>query len=278
MNQQRRVRPALGSRVAVAVVTIAVVVVGISGCSSNPPSAPTPVATKTTTTPSPAAEPDTPVVLHGVIGTGTFTSPDGSTTGTVSITAQSGQFYLTVTGFHSTQSGALQLSFSPWPASTECLADQNSFGFGNIDSLPNLTDLPLGPQEGDPTFYRTLVLDRGAITPDGTNTDPHGCVLTPLAFAPITWTAPNTRPYLHATDNGSTVGAEGTVTNAAGEPASYLVTADDNLDSIARRFGITVDDIRYLNPFDSTQLEPGQTLNLDNANRDTAGLTPPPHN
>jgi hypothetical protein len=85
----------------------------------------------------------------------------------------------------------------------------------------------------------------------------------PLAFATINWTIPDTRPDLKVVDSGPRPLATGTVTRVDGFPASYLVMPGDQLASIARRLGITVDDLRFLNPFDTRGLEAGQTLNLD---------------
>jgi LysM repeat protein len=72
------------------------------------------------------------------------------------------------------------------------------------------------------------------------------------------------RPNLHVVDSGIRTGGTGVVTMVDGKPASYAVAPDDVMKAIAERFGITVDDILYLNPtrMGGTMALAGETLNL----------------
>jgi LysM domain len=235
--------------------------VALSACAS---SSPTPPVRASGGTGAVAAK---PAAVTGVVGTGTFSSPDGATSGSVTITAASGDFYLSLSNFATTEQGTLELSFSPYSAATPCLGDQFNLSFGNSSKAATQDNLALGPEEGDPSFYKTVVLERSPSQTSTTATG--GCVLAPLAFATVKWTIPDTRPALKIVDAGSRPLASGTVTTDNGTPTSYLVMPGDQLTTIAKRLGITVDDIRFLNPFDTIGLEAGQRLNLSKALRDS---------
>jgi LysM repeat protein len=119
---------------------------------------------------------------------------------------------------------------------------------------------------GDPSFYHRALLTVGT---DGA--DPHGCVLTVVAIAPLKWTVPDTRPDLQPRDSGTRDGATGKVTMTEGKPVSYAVAPGDTLTSIGQRFGITVNDIFFLNPLRKKAQDPMayayEKLNLDKAAR-----------
>jgi LysM repeat protein len=65
--------------------------------------------------------------------------------------------------------------------------------------------------------------------------------------------------------------ASGAVTTADGRPSTYTVASGDTLEAIERRFGITADDLHYLNPFNGAvtteTLKYGTVFNLSRANR-----------
>ncbi len=79
-----------------------------------------------------------------------------------------------------------------------------------------------------------------------------------VAEAPITWSIPDFYPGLVLEDSGPAPYAGGTVTSYGGQPASYAVRGDDNSQAVATRFGITLDQLFYLNP----QLRRGDTTLL----------------
>ncbi len=78
-------------------------------------------------------------------------------------------------------------------------------------------------------------------------------------------------PAIHAADRGARTGAEGTVAISDGKPVSYTVVSDDNLTAIATRFGLTLNQLLYLNPPSGTSvnssIDVGQKLNLSLAHR-----------
>lgn len=250
-------------------------VLGLVACS--PPTTETsPVDTAVPTdAPAPPDRMADVVIPDGVIGTAELTSASGDNTvsGTVVVTAAGGGFDVALEDFHSDVPGGLQLFFSPWSETTTCLADMHSFSFGNLSTDADQSGLSLGDRNssrGDPSYYLTAV-----ITTDPSTTDPDGCVLTPLAVGTITWDVPDTRPGLVAVDTGARFGAGGATAITDGAPMSYRAVAGDTLNDIADRFGITVDDLGFLNPLTSGQLQAGDDLNLRVVLRGGASVSPP---
>jgi hypothetical protein len=99
-----------------------------------------------------------------------------------------------------------------------------------------------GPLAQNPSFYTDLILVQ-TVYPFV-----NGCVGQLVAYAPLRWSIGDLRPGLHVADSGPRIGAEGQPTTAAGQPVSYTVVSGDTLGAIAARFGITIDDLFYLNP------------------------------
>ncbi|TFC86661.1 LysM domain-containing protein [Cryobacterium sp. TMT3-29-2] len=120
-----------------------------------------------------------------------------------------------------------------------------------------------------------VVIPDGVIGTAELTSAPDGCVLTPGAVGTITWDLPDTRPGLLAVDTGARFGAGGATASADGAPLSYRAVADDTLNDIAERFGITDDDLGFLNPLTSRQLQAGDDLNLQVALRGGASVSPP---
>jgi hypothetical protein len=249
-----------------------VLVFGLMACSPTAPKTP-PVDT---VSPAPPVRAANVVIPDGVIGTGELRSVSGDNTvsGTVVVSAAAGGFDVALTDFHSDAPGGLQLFFSPWSKTTTCLADMYSFSFGNLSTNAEQPGMPLGDRDstqGDPSFYLTAVITAN----DPSATDPDGCVLTPRAVATITWDVPDTRPGLLVVDTGARYGARGATATADGTPLSYRAVAGDTLNDIADRFGIALDDLGYLNPLTSRQLQAGDDLNLRVALRGGASVRPP---
>jgi hypothetical protein len=262
-------------RVTTSVLGSIALVLGLVACS--PPTTETPPVDTAVHTDAPAPPDRTAdvVIPDGVIGTAelTSTSEDDTVSGTVVVTAAGGGFSVALEDFHSDVPGGLQLFFSPWSETTTCLADMYSFSFGNLSTDADQPGLSLGDRDssrGDPSYYLTAV-----ITTDPSTTDPDGCVLTPQAVGTITWDVPDTRPGLVAVDTGSRFGAGGATATTDGAPISYRAVAGDTLNDIADRFGITVDDLGFLNPLTNGQLQAGDDLNLRVALRGGASVPPP---
>jgi hypothetical protein len=223
---------------------------------------------------SPDAPHPTPTPLSGVVATGTLLglSPSDPITGSVTITANPANAALTVrliglTG-DLTSVGSAALTAGKVKANSSCAPYGLSFAWGTV--LPKADQkftLPSDKSPGwdDPSFLHALILT-------STNQNTPGCGLEMVAYAPLTWTVGDRRPDLNVTDHGSRSGAEGHTATAAGRPTAYTVVRGDNLSSIAKRFGLTLDDLFYLNPArlpgpTSTVTDVGEVLNLSNSSR-----------
>ncbi len=74
-------------------------------------------------------------------------------------------------------------------------------------------------------------------------------------------------------DGGPRLGAEGEVTVEGGAPSTYTVAPGDVHEAIADRFGLTLGDLRFLNPTrgmrgtDTSIVYEGEELNLDRTAR-----------
>ncbi|MBF4635691.1 LysM peptidoglycan-binding domain-containing protein [Agreia pratensis] len=165
-----------------------------------------------------------------------------------------------------------ELTFLPYTidASQPCADSGFRLSFGDIDSTgsdPHFLPPDLG--QGDPTFFGSAVLTQFSEV----DREKNDCAATVIAAAPIAWTLSPRRPDLKVTDTGKTAGASGVVAvDGSGATVSYTVARGDTLSNIADRFGISVDDIFYLNPTrlrgpqDPTAYT-GEVLNLSVADR-----------
>jgi hypothetical protein len=214
----------------------------------------------------------TPTPTHTAIGpisivaTGELSSIDGKTAGKVTVEIAGENVLLSVNGFRTTNTGPLQLDLSPWDVSTKCLADSQNQVVAKTGGT-SLRDLTVGLARNNPSYFRALVLTRPE---DATASSSNECRMKTLAIAPLSWKFPDPRPDLKPNDSGAGPGALGAVSLESGLPGSYVVVQDDTLSAIAARFGITVDDLTYLNPLDTKPLWPGQQLNLS---KDRRGAT-----
>ena len=91
-----------------------------------------------------------------------------------------------------------------------------------------------------------------------------------LAVNSVHWSIPARQTNVHPVDGGTREFAAGTITSrtATGAPKGYLVAPGDLTADVAQRFGISVQDLIWLNTnlqvFGSEQyLYEGTTLNLD---------------
>jgi hypothetical protein len=95
-----------------------------------------------------------------------------------------------------------------------------------------------------------------------------------LAVTTLRWSIPVRQTNVHPVDHGSRQFAAGTVTErtAAGGPKHYVVASGDTTAMVAARFGISVQDLIWLNAGlevfgDQQYLYSGTTINLDPQSR-----------
>jgi hypothetical protein len=121
---------------------------------------------------------------------------------------------------------------------------------------------------GPPSYLGTLVTYSSATSSAGIPVE-----LGPnkvLAVTTVTWTIPMRQTNVHPADGGTRAYASGTVTakTSTGAPKRYLVAPGDLTATVAQRFGISVEDLIWLNANlevfgDQQYLYEGTTLNLD---------------
>jgi hypothetical protein len=209
------------------------------------------------------------------VGTGSLTSWNGKTTGSLSVVAKAGQFYFELSNFATDYTGQNIFALADKPFGLTACGENNVWQVGLPDTDPDAgirasMSFPLPNDAGewdDPTFFTTFAFLQ---YPNGTPT--RGCQQPIVALTPIHWTMKSIYPGLVVRDRGPGVGARGTVTQKAGGPYSYSTAQDDTWAAIARRFRLTPAELRYLNPIrhpDGVTAEAydGQVLNLDPANR-----------
>jgi hypothetical protein len=121
---------------------------------------------------------------------------------------------------------------------------------------------------GQPAYLGTLVTYSSAASADGVPVEigPNKV----LAVNTVHWSIPERQSNVHPVDGGARVYASGTVTatTPSGSPRRYRVAAGDITAVVAQRFGISVQDLIWLNANlqvfgDQQYLYSGTTLNLD---------------
>ena len=122
--------------------------------------------------------------------------------------------------------------------------------------------------EDQPSYLRALVTYSSAASGDGLPIE-----LGPdkvLAVNSVSWSIPVRTSNVHPVDGGARTYATGkvTATTASGAPKSYLIAPGDITSVVADRFGISVQDLIWLNSNlqvfgDQQYLYKGTTLNLD---------------
>lgn len=205
----------------------------------------------------------------GVMATGRLESADGTTVGTVTITAESKKTVVTLSGYRPASTSSLQFFISPYSAINPCPADRFSLDSGALSDRSTQKwvtpdGIPGNFYDNDPTFLKTAVIGES----EGSVPDSHGCVVSPEAVAQLTWMMPATHESLDAEDSGPRPDAMGSSFMEDEKLVTYTVASGDTVSEIAARFGITVGDLYYLNPYDaSPDIEAGEVLNLSRADR-----------
>jgi LysM repeat protein len=213
-------------------------------------------------------------VPDGIVGTGTLTSWNGGTAGSLQVIAKSGHFTFVLTDFSTDFTGENLFALADTTVTMSQCGERNLWQVGLNDGdnsvaptmrfgLPNVVGA-----WGDPSFFRTFLFMQ---YPTGQALT-RGCQQPIIALATIHWTMPGIYPGLAVHDGGAASGARGTVKTENGAPFSYDTQQGDTWAAIAHRFGITPAELLYLNPIRHPEAEPaiayaGQVLNLSPANR-----------
>ena len=255
--------------------TLVIAVLALTGCSPAATSLPTtalPSLVDSTTTVTVEVSPLT-VKTGTVVATGALTSADGLTTGSVSVIAASvGRFDLKIDGFTSPRAGEAVLNFSAQPFDEQRYCDNGFviYQLGVVTLAPSmLADMSFDGtlSRGNPDFIDTVLLTSNDPAAERT-----GCFYPVIATAELEWTMPDLRPDIAVVDSGVAGGAGGTATTVDGEITAYTVAPGDVLAEIAKRFGITITDLFYLNPGRAPNPQDptaytGEVLNLDKSAR-----------
>ncbi|WP_022901241.1 LysM peptidoglycan-binding domain-containing protein [Humibacter albus] len=138
---------------------------------------------------------------------------------------------------------------------------------GGPTTSPASSSASLG-SEDEPSYLTSLVTYSSAASFDGVPVE-----LGPnkvLAVDTVQWNVPVRQSNVHPVDGGTRTYAAGTVTatTSSGAPKSYRIAPGDITSFVAKRFGISVQDLIWLNTNlqvfgDQQYLYAGTTLNLD---------------
>lgn len=244
---------------------------GLAGCTAIEPTDagadPTPARAMASPTPAADASSTEPAELPtGVIGRAALLDVDGAAVGTIEVW-RSGDELLEVRSdlVYGMDLDRSELVLAPRPiADDETCFDSGlrvALGAPSDDEPGRWGVADLG--SGDPSFLDEAVLVRGPLEFTGEVE----CLAEIVAHGPIEWTFPPLRSGLVAVDGGATGGARGEAVVEDGAPVAYAVAAGDLIDEVAARFGLTADDVLYLNPARTPPsgmrtLHPGEVLNL----------------
>ena len=220
-------------------------------------------------TPSPTL---TPVPAGTVVAEGDVTSPKGSIHFHYRMVANGDNTYSAeYSDFTSTVPVPVSVTLIDIPPSvgdglTYHGVGNHQLGGPTTSAAPPST-ASLG-SEGQPSYLGTLVTYSSAADGNGVPVE-----LGPdkvLAVNSVSWNIPVRETNVHPVDGGTRAYAAGTVTasTASGAPASYLIAAGDITSVVADRFGISVEDLIWLNANlqvfgDQQYLYEGTTLNLN---------------
>ncbi|TFB97679.1 MULTISPECIES: LysM domain-containing protein [unclassified Cryobacterium] len=209
--------------------------------------APSATAEKDIVTKVPVLSDLTPGTL---IATGEFSG--AGTKGKIQIKANGADhgFDVTLTGLQPVPLAGTSLELNSLPSTASEWDLQHGFSYYRYDALSQESDQTFstpsvdygGFETNDPRFMRTAVI---WAAPSGA---PIG-LGSVIATAALNWDLPNMTAGPTVTDHGSAEGARGQVSlGADGTPVSYLIAPNDTENAIAARFGITAEDLEWLNP------------------------------
>lgn len=263
-----------------------VLALALSGCTllhGGDDRVPKPARTSSATGPDadPTADPtvesvslDPPTMTPGTLLTETdLTSPTGRTTIHVRVVVgDDGAFTTELSGYRSTEAQAMTLEFRrtvPNPG------DGFDVEYGQVQWAAGAQPPASSRLSGvgaRPDFLRSVVLVPTLVTDaEGDIADQHDWTGHVLAVAPLTWHVPSPYPDLQVTIGKARPGAYGIVSALGSRQHDYLVAHGDDQITVAKRFGITVPELRWMNP--DMQVAPngwlteGDHLNLDPTGR-----------
>lgn len=185
-----------------------------------------------------------------IIATGAFEGRGAS--GRIEITANGSAhgFDVALTEIAPLPAADSSLELNSLPASASDDELRSAFSYYRYEKLAAVPDQAFsspprgygGFESNDPRYMRTAVI--WAALP-GISTG-FGSV---LATASLTWNLPHMDMELEVIDHGSSAGARGETALADdGTPVSYRVAAGDTAIGITARFGVTKDELEWLNP------------------------------
>lgn len=240
---------------------------------SASPRPPTPEPTE-----APAPAPTITTIAAGtVVAEGDVASPKGSVHFHYRVVAaDNDRFAVQYSGFTSTLPVPVSATFLEQAPQVGDGMTYHGIGddqLGGATTIPPATvSVPIDEAGYDPSWLGALVTYSSAAA------DPSIPVeIGPdkvLAVTKVSWSVPARTTNVHPVDNGAAPNATGTVsaTTTSGAPASYVVASEDLIGDVARRFGVSVEALIWLNPdmrvFGGAQyLYAGTTLNLDPVRR-----------
>lgn len=266
----------------VALVGSAALVVTLSGCSllrggDDPLPGPSRAASTPSAAPTDAApDPDIenaalnpPRIAAGTLLTETdVISPTGRTSIHVRVLADAdGTFRTELSGWRSTESQAMTLEFR---RSVPKPSDGYGTPYGQVQWAAGQTPPASTRLDGvgaRPDFLESVVLMPTVTTDSDGSVDSASWAGHVLAVAPLTWHVPTPYPDMHVTLGEARPGAYGIVSAQGGRSADYLVAHGDDQVTVAKRFGVSIPELRWMNPdmrtLNGEWLIEGTHLNLD---------------
>ncbi|QGU26759.1 LysM domain-containing protein [Microbacterium oryzae] len=221
--------------------------------------------------PSPTPEPTPAVPPDGTVATGVLVDDTGSRLGEVSVDVKDGAYWLhlPLPAFEGYEEITPALSDSPFTLDECGAANIWQLGFGGVDDTKETYDVQLSTFYDDPSFFTSALYVATGLSPE--QEEAHdGCWQPILAKADLHWTAPVVRPWAQVEDAGPASGARGT-TEMVDARLLYTTAGGDTWASIAARFGVSEDDLEWMNPIripgDERMAYARQVLNLDPENR-----------
>jgi hypothetical protein len=226
------------------------------------------VASTSSPRPTPTDPAGPPPAAGTLVASTDLASADGRASIHLDVVATGNDDYVVQTSDYRSELGIpLAIFFRQFDEQVgDTISDGVSFGYdawGEQGETAQVPDQQFRLQEAgdDPSFLKNVVLtDR-----------PDTGTWKILGVAALHWSAPDRHPDLHVVDHGARGHARGTVDSEDGVPRWYHVAQGDTAWSVARRFGVDVDDLDYLSARQAPELRgvltSGTLLNLDRTKR-----------